>query len=42
MNVNLNLKINLNLNLNLKPNLNWGSAQYSTSEKFVFLNKDLQ
>ena len=25
------------LNLNLNPNLNWGSAQYSTSEKCIFL-----
>ena len=36
LNLNLNLKENLNFNLNLKinKNLNWGSAQYSTSEKF--------
>ena len=33
--VNLNLNININLNLNLNQNLNWGSAQYSTSEKFI-------
>ena len=33
------MKLNLNLNLNLKLNLNWGSAQYSTSEKFIPLNR---
>ena len=38
MNLNLNLKIYLDLNLNLKPNLNWGSAQYSTSEKYICFN----
>ena len=32
--LNLNLNLNLNLILNLNKNLNWGSAQYSTSEKF--------
>ena len=34
MNLNLNLKLNLNFILKFKLNLNWGSAQYSTSEKF--------
>ena len=33
LNLTLNLKPNLNPDLNLKLNLNWGSAQYSTSEK---------
>ena len=32
-NMNLNLDLNFNLNLKLNKNLNWGSAQYSTSEK---------
>ena len=37
MNLNLNQNGNLNFNLNLKlnKNLNWGSAQYSTSEKLM-------
>ena len=34
LHLNLNLNVNLNLNLNLNQSLNWGSAQYSTSEKF--------
>ena len=33
LNFNLSLKLNLNLTLYLYQNLNWGSAQYSTSEK---------
>ena len=37
LNLNLHLILNLNLNLNLNRNLNqilnWGSAQYSKSEK---------
>ena len=33
LNLNPNLNINLNLMLNIKHNLNWGTAQYSTSEK---------
>ena len=36
--MNLNLKLKLNLKLNLNPNLNWGSAQYSTSEKLLMGN----
>ena len=41
MNLNLNLDGNLNFNLNLKlnRNLNWGSAQYSTSEKYLAFKK---
>ena len=35
LNINFNLNLNLNLDLNLNQNLNWGSAEYSTSEKFV-------
>ena len=39
LNLNPNMKVNLNFNLNLKlnKNLNWGSAQYSTSEKFFIV-----
>ena len=33
LNLNLSLNLNLNINLNLNQNLNWGSAQYSTSDK---------
>ena len=33
LNPNLNLKLILDLNLNLRLNINWGSAQYSRSEK---------
>ena len=37
LNINMNLNLNLKLihNLSLKLNLNRGSAQYSTSEKFL-------
>ena len=37
LNMNLNLNLTINMKLNLNPNLNWGSAQYSTSEKLAYL-----
>ena len=37
-NLNLNLNLNLDLNLNLNQILNWGSAQYSRSEKWFIIN----
>ena len=37
MNLRVNLKQNFNLSLNHELNLKWGSAQYSTSEKFVII-----
>ena len=40
--LNLKLNLNLNLNLNLKLNPNWGSAQYSTSEKLYHYNEQKQ
>ena len=36
-NLNLKMKISFNLNLILKPNLNLGSARYSTSGKLTLL-----
>ena len=44
MNLNLNLKGNQNFNVNLKlnKNLNWGSAQYSTSENLQTENHQLK
>ena len=40
LNMDLNLKVNLNYKLYLKLNFNWGSAQYSTSEKLVTVAVD--
>ena len=37
LNPYLNLNLNQHLNQNLNPILNLGSAQYSTSEKFVLV-----